>query len=446
MSIRPIKLSALLLLLVLMGSKGPNLLAQQPAQMVDSPPSDELNKKLPAWLRFSGEYRTRVEGFTGGGFTPGSHDAYFLNRIRLNLKIQPAEWLKFVVQGQDARVWGKNQHPAAPPFQDIVNLRIGYIEMGDAEKGSVAIRLGRQELNFGDQRLVGSADWLNTARSFDAIRATLHVSGYRVDAFASSVVNPRDGEFDQSNPGNNLYGVYGTMEKLVPAATVEPYFFWRRAPNQLTEAKTHGNLNFGTLGLRWVGKLPAHFDYGMEMARQAGWLGTNTIRAWAGHWLLGYTVAGTWANPRIIAEYNHASGDDDPRDGTRGTFDQLYPTNHDKYVLTDQLGWKNMNHLRAGVELRPRPKWVGVVNYSSLWLANPHDGLYNAAGVLAAIVPDGSAGRYVGQEVDVEAVYSPSRRIRVGSGYGYLFPGTFLKKATPGAAYRYPYLYLNYLF
>jgi len=405
------------LLLLIAGLMSTNLTAQQPTQNLDTAPSDELNKELPRWLRFSGEYRARLEGFAGGNFKPSNDDAYFLNRIRLNMKVQPTDWLKFVVQGQDSRVWGKNQNPAAPPYQDIFDLRIGYIELGDAEKGSVAIRLGRQELNFGDQRLVGSADWLNTARSFDAIRATVHMSSYRVDAFAGSVVNPRDGKFDQSSPGNNLYGVYGSMEKLVPVATVEPYFFWRRAPNQLTEAKTHGNLNFGTLGLRWVGRLPANFDYGTEVAYQTGWLGTDTIRAWAGHWLLGYTVAGAWARPRFIAEYNHASGDANPHDGTRGTFDQLYPTNHDKYVLTDQLGWKNMNHLRTGVELRPRPRWLGVVNYSSLWLANPHDGLYNAAGVLVARVPNGSAGRYVGQEVDVEAVYSPSCRLRVGSGY-----------------------------
>jgi hypothetical protein len=433
-------------LLLILGSTQAILLAQQPPQKLDSAPSDELNEDLPKWLRFSGEYRLRVEGFTGGSFKPSNDDAYFLNRVRLNMKIQPTEWLKLFVQGQDSRVWGKNQHPAAPPYQDIFDLRQGYIELGDAEKRSVAIRVGRQELTFGEQRLVGSSDWLNTPRSFDAIRSTLHISGYRLDAFASSVVVPRDGKFDKSTPGNNFYGVYGTMEKLVPGATVEPYFFWRRAPNLITETAHQGNLNFGTLGLRWAGKLPDHFDYSTEMAYQAGRLGTDTIRAWAGHWLLGYAVAGAWAKPRIIAQFNHASGDDNPHDGRRGTFDQLYPTNHDRYGLTDQVGLKNLNHLRSGVEIRPQPKWLGILNYHSFWLANPHDGFYNAFGALVARVHNGSAGRYVGQEFDIQAVYSPSARIKAGSGYGYLFAGTFLKKTTQGGGYGYPYVYLNYLF
>jgi hypothetical protein len=42
-----------------------------PAQEVTSPadfvPSEELNKQLPPWLRFSGEFRARLEGFTALG-------------------------------------------------------------------------------------------------------------------------------------------------------------------------------------------------------------------------------------------------------------------------------------------------------------------------------------------------------------------------------------------
>jgi len=40
---------------------------QQPTQSAFVP-SDELNKELPKWLRFSGEYRARLEGFSGGAF------------------------------------------------------------------------------------------------------------------------------------------------------------------------------------------------------------------------------------------------------------------------------------------------------------------------------------------------------------------------------------------
>lgn len=422
-----------------------NLEAQQPKNTTSFLPSDELNKKLPQWLRFSGEYRSRLEGFTGGGFPTDNDDAYVLSRIRINMKIQPTDWLKFMFQGQDARVFGKNQHPPAPPFQNTMNLRLGYVELGDTEKKTVGVRIGRQELAFGEERLIGNTNWLNTARSFDAVRATFHHKGYRLDAFGASVVNFRRGKLNRSVAGNNIYGLYGGLEKLVPKATVEPYFFWRRAPNMLTKMRTRGTLNFATIGFRWVGKLPANFDYGTEIAGQTGSLGTDDIGAWAGHWILGYTVPHARYQPRIMAEYNYASGDD-PRNSKRGTFDNLYPTNHDKYGLADQVGWKNIQHLRSGVEFKPRAKWLIAGKYNLWWLANARDALYNAAGAAVAKVADGSAGRYVGQELDFQAMYTVSKQIQIAGGYAHLFPGTFLKKATPGHAYSFPYLSFNYLF
>ena len=41
-------------------------------------PVERLNEGLPRWLRFGGEYRLRVEGFTGGAFKPNNEDGYFL--------------------------------------------------------------------------------------------------------------------------------------------------------------------------------------------------------------------------------------------------------------------------------------------------------------------------------------------------------------------------------
>src|SRR5205823_13618565 len=89
--------------------------------------------------------------------------------------------------------------------------------------------------------------------------------------------------------GNNLLGLYGGIEKLVPKAVIEPYVLWRLQQRLATETGTRGNLDFKTVGFRWVGKLPANFDYGTEIAWQTGSLGTDNIGAWAGHWVMGYT-------------------------------------------------------------------------------------------------------------------------------------------------------------
>ena len=70
--------------------------------------SDNVNAELPKWLRLGGEYRARVEGFTGGGFKRNTEDAYLLSRLRINMYLLPTSWLRFGFQGQDAHVFWKN--------------------------------------------------------------------------------------------------------------------------------------------------------------------------------------------------------------------------------------------------------------------------------------------------------------------------------------------------
>lgn len=410
-----------------------------------TPTLERLNRELPGWLKFSGEERARVEGFSCAGFLAGNNDVYLLNRLRLDMAVIPTPWLKFRFETQDARVWFKNQAPA-PPFQDTWDLRQAYVELGDAENGVSALRVGRQGLAFGEERLIGNTNWQNTARSFDAVRGTVRKGKYRLDAFAASVVVLHDGQVGEHTGGNNIHGLYGGIERLVPASTIEPYLFWRVTRGLHTEEGGLGHLDSKTAGVRWVGTLPRGFDYNIDVAVQRGSLGPDRIAAWAGHWSGGRTFAAFHWKPRLMAEYNYASGDANSKDGRIGTFDQLYPTAHDKYGLADQVGWKNIHHMRGGIELKPAPKWGVSTKYSGYWLADRHDALYNTASVALARRLDGSAGRFVGQEIDATAAYTLSKQVQIGGGVSHLFPGAFLRNTTPHHGYTSPYVMLGYAF
>jgi hypothetical protein len=405
-----------------------------------------INKNLPAWLRFSGEYRLRVEGFDGGGFNADTRDAYALNRVRLNMRVSPTHWMRFQIQAQDAQVFGKNAKPDAPPFEDTMDIRQAYVEFGKPEVPSVLLRVGRQELVFGEMRLIGHLNWTNTARSFDAARLTLQHSKYKVDLFAASVVNLREGTANKSSGGNDIHGAYGSITKVVPNATIEPFVFWRLARGTRTEAGLPGKTDRKVYGTRFVGKLPASFDYNIEAAGQTGSVGTDDIRAVASHAALGYTLTRFKKKPRVVVEYNYASGDDTPGDGVQQTFDQLYPTGHDKQGLADQVGWKNIHDLRAGVEYKATSKLTVTGFYHSWWLASPRDALYNAAGAAIVKVATGNAGRHVGQEADVQLTYAWNSTMSIGAGYANIFPGTYLKNATPCKQYRIPYVMVTYSF
>ena len=429
----------------------PPAASQAPAPAAAPPPAPQkvpvfnrANQKLPAWLRVRGEFRERFEGFQNLGFTEGRDDGYALSRVRLNVTVTPSKHLSFQANVHDARVAGKTVGPTTAPFRGPFDLRTGFADIGSAT-APVAARIGRQELAFGEQRLIGHLAWVNTGRSFDAARGILRHKAFQVDVFAASLVRSLPDGFDKSGNGNLLTGAYASTAKLLPKATVEPYVFFRRDENLRSELGPFGSIEQTTIGARTVGRLPAGLDYGIEMAMQRGSLADDSISAWAGHWQLRESLPGKGAI-KLTSEYNFATGDENGTDGTRATFDQLYPTGHDKLGLGDQVGWRNVHHLREGFEFSPIKATPIAVNYHSWWLAEKTDGLYAASGARIAFVAGGAASSHVGQEIDVQVTRALTPQLQLAVGYAHMFTGKFLEQATPGASYSQPYAMLTYVF
>jgi hypothetical protein len=397
-------------------------------------------------LTVSGEVRARFEGRTSDQFRSDTDDSFFLTRLRLNFDLHPTSWFRVFVQAQDSQAAGLKANPDPPHFEDTGDLRQAYVEFFDRERQGFGVRAGRQEFIFGDERLIGGFNWGNTARSFDAVRAFYAKPKYRIDLFASSVVAIEDGAFNKRRDGANFYGAYGSFQNLIPKATVDGYLLWRTLPRVAGERGPIGDADVYTVGTRWIGKLPAQLDYRIEMAAQRGHSARDDVRAWALDSQLGYTLAKTKTTPRLLIEYNFASGDRNPQDGTRETFDQLFPTNHDKYGIADQVGWRNLHNLRAGVGMKFSERVSAQFDYHSFWLASRRDALYSAAGVAVARVAAGARSRHVGQELDVDVRVTLTRSLSLWVGYAHLFAGGFLKQATPGAGTGFYYSMLTYRF
>src|SRR5207253_9618063 len=69
---------------------------------------------------------------------------------------------------------------------DFLNLFVDVRTLTLADN-PVWLRVGRQELLYGSQRLVSTLDWANTRRTFEGVKAFWHSRDIDVDAF---VVNP----------------------------------------------------------------------------------------------------------------------------------------------------------------------------------------------------------------------------------------------------------------
>jgi hypothetical protein len=311
----------------------------------------------------------------------------------------------------------------------------------------VDVLAGRQVLKFGDERVIGPSDWLNVGRTFNVARVDVHHSDNTVSLFAASVVPGDNNDLHNALPGNNLYGLYGSLQNVIPKATFEPYVLWRVAPanSALPEEVGRGHLNEVTIGLHMTGTLPADFDYNTEFDGQTGSLGAYSIHAWAGYASVGKTFRNVATSPRTFIEGNYASGTTNPAGRDWNTFDSLYPSNHDKYGFADQVGRRNLVQFRVGAEEDLTKKWKVKEAFEGYWLATSNDNFYASSGAIAVPAHPG-ASRHIGNELDLVAEYTLNSGLTFGFGYARLFAGQFLKTATPGHDYSYPYAYFQYNF
>jgi hypothetical protein len=164
----------------------------------------------------------------------------------------------------------------------------------------------------------------------------------------------------------------------------------------------------------------------------------------AGYAILGYSIGTHAWKPHLSAEFSHASGDPHPGTGTHRTFDQLLPTNHLFYGITDPTGWQNMDMARVGFDTRPHKRLQLAADYRELYLDSAQDSLYTVAAAVAVKPRAGNTARHIGGEADLSAVWSVSAQWKLGAGIGHLKAGDFLKENSKGSGQTFPYLFAQY--
>ena len=160
-------------------------------------------------------------------------------------------------------------------------------------------------------------------------------------------------------------------------------------------------------------------------------MGDGDIMAWSFAIEGGYSLGGVTWSPRLLLGFDIASGDDDPTDGDRETFNQLFPSGHPYFGFIDAIGRQNIIDVHGGININFAPTVSVLLEQYFFWRESTNDSLYNAAG--AVIVPAGSSGtNYVGSEFDALLTVRFDRHWSGYVGYSHFFAGDFVEEA--GAA------------
>ncbi|MBL8174409.1 MAG: alginate export family protein [Bryobacterales bacterium] len=399
--------------------------------------------KPARWLRLGADWRGRAEYQIDPG--QGTDNRYFLNRLRLRFDATPTTWMRLFAEVQDARAAGFLGCPGCPPQRDSLDIRQAFLAFGSSEEGW-QMRLGRQELSLGDERLLGADNFWDTfGQSFDAASVSFQGVRFSAAAMLGFRVEPGIRHPDRADKANRIAALSLQWKLGASERIVEPYMLWKRGANTTDLLARPGHRDVVTSGIRFAGPWLSKLDYNTEFAVQRGHVRGDAIAAWAQHAEVGWQPLGRGVGPRIGLEYNFASGDSHPGDRLHQTFDDLYPAGYNVFGITDPYAWRNIRYPAASAQMPLTRQWSLFAGYRSYWLATARDGLYPGGDDYITRVPLASSTR-IGQHALISLEYARSARWRIAGGYGHLFAGPYLREANSVSSLHSGYLMTGFAF
>ncbi len=375
-----------------------------------------------------------------------------LGRGRMGIKAERGV-VGAAVELQDARVWGEPTPYGYDGRDAMPNTaaRLAYAQVQSLSNQGIFLRLGRQEIVWGEGRLLGASDWSPTGRSLDAVRGSLALGEFDFDAFAAIIRTPgalapevqRDDAHSSEGTGAQVYG-------LRVAWNTSPWLVleWNNLA-RVVRAPTSGLLVPGDLvlsGLRFAGNYLG-LSYSVEGAYEFGRVAvvgaTAPIRAYAGvarvEWTT--TLAG---QVRFGAQGSYASGQDQNKTRLDPTsaitrFDPILPDVRTAHGPMGLYAWSNIIEAAAFGSVSPAEELRIVTGYRYVALAVPSDTWQSATLFPIGNAPNNTA-RTLGHEIDAAIEYAPWDALSMSLGYGAFVTGPAAKSILVQAARGQPSL------
>ncbi len=248
----------------------------------------------------------------------GRADEFISMRVRAGIEAALANDIAVFIQLQDVRLWGEETGTASDFSADNFDLHQGWLTVSRLGGSNAWLRVGRQESPLGNERLVGTVDWLQQAQSFDGVRLGTTGSWGEVSAIAFKIAEETAGATDDLW----LFGGFATLD--AGGGDLAAFGFYER-----TRGVTGGDQ--ATVGGRYERSL-GRVDAAVEGALQFGTRGAADVAAFL---FAAHAGADVTDRLRLTLWWDYLSGDADPTDDDVRVFSTLFATNHKYYGYAD---------------------------------------------------------------------------------------------------------------
>lgn len=411
-------------------------------------PLDESGEQ---YLSLGGEVREWFESTHDNLFglapaNPQGYDTIFHQRYMLHADWHLNDRWRVFTQAFSGFEDGATSGPRPDIDVNRFDLHQGFVDstwdLDDV--GSVTWRLGRQEFAYGSGRLIDVREGPNLRRSFDAVRALSTLGKWKLDGWWGKPVRNNPGVFDD-DPSTNVsfWGLYGVRPiGTGELANVDCYYIGYNNDQARFNTKSGHELRH-SIGTRLWGR-PLPWEYNLEYVYQFGDFGSGRIRAWTAANAIRYHLDDWWLKPHPGIRFDFASGDQNAAASGVGTFNPLFPSGA-YFNLAGPFGPLNMIDLHPTLDLQLAEKVNLTADWNFFWRESLNDGVYSLSGQM--IAPGNSTqSRYIGSSPSVTCVWTPYPHWTVLASYVHVFPGEFLKQATPGKPVDYVACWLTFKF
>ncbi|MCU0652440.1 MAG: alginate export family protein [Candidatus Omnitrophica bacterium] len=358
------------------------------------------------------------------------------------------------------RYWGReiDNNGGTNTKNSDIDLDLAYVTLKEFLYSPLSLAVGRQELHFGNDMILGDPDtnnqvttaspfgattWprnmdLSARKSFDAVRATLDYNPLVIDLVASTIKNRTLNRDDNES----LYGINANYA-LDKNTTLEGYFWQRRIGKKTDNTTTviHNNKVDTTdvVGLRAVTKPIENLTYQLEAAYQFGTrvnttlttpgsvTGTTQTRSALGiETSLTYDFKKVKYTPSATALYAYFSGDKSSGTKRYTGWDAMYENQTFGNIANTLFNQTNI-HLAGGVlTAKPMDDITLKGEYYAYWWDKR---LGNTASAIASGETLAMTGKkFAGQELDLTLTYDYTEDVQFSLLGGYFKTGNSFDK------------------
>ena len=407
----------------------------------------------PLTLDFGGQLRFRFErddGLTVKGYDPGRDDQLLLERLRLEVRVRAGTQAQLFLQLQDAHAFltrlGSGDFRTSNPLEDTLDVRQLYVDWSHIGGTALGVRLGRQQISYGDQRVFGPGNWGNTGRfAWDAAMIKVDSSVVASDLWVGKYLVYQSRLWPDRPVDDFVTVVNYTQIKALPLR-LDVFYVLKYDGTGATKGESgSGDLITHSLGAQAEGRWLADvLDAGATFVIQRGTYGRDRVSAAGANAKVGLTapVAG---RPRVGAQVTWGSGDANPTDGVHGTFDGVYG-GRDIYFYgyLNLFFWANLRDYQAEVSIHPHPALTAFVDYHVFTLDERRDAWYTTGLVAYRRDPSGGSGQALADELDLRVVWVPLEHFEVMGGLGRAWPRGFAERTGAATAATWSFVQMAY--